>query len=443
VGRAAVVSVPEVAREKSGCLAPPLELVERIGIRTWIARAAVAPVVARWLGEPTEFRSLALPKVLGRQAALPFLIPVLGTLERDGAIWLVSELDAGVSLRRLLQVVKLAPLQAGVLAADVIEAVEAMHAAGHAHGRLHPGNVQIGLGGEVRLTDWAVGVLTNPGPGRGPKPADRRAVAALVAQLTGNEPAAKDGRGSDADPEAALGAPEAQAVARVGLAALVASEARNRPPIPPLRDMLPTVVHVPDRTPVQHQWRRRLVRGLRAAGAPVGRAGVTLALLATVVGAEFVLFGDRMASNVELLRGRPTAPTGMASPPSAPKRVPRSPLPLSAGPVAAVELRALDPCRPGDRCTLIVDVRVQPHGAPLRLSWRFRVVDDCTGSQVSLSGSTGSLRPGVDRIVRLHSVALPAGRALEVVAATSEPAAVASRALHLPGDPVTQGVPSC
>lgn len=273
VVHAAVVSVPEVAGEKSHpCLAPPLELVERNGIRTWIGRAAGTPVVARWLGEPAEFRSPALPKVLGRQAALPFLIPVLGTLERDGAIWLVSELDAGVSLRRLLQVAKLSPLQAGVFAADVIEAAEAMHAAGYAHGRLHSGNVHVGLGGEVRLTDWAVGVLTNPGRAGGRKPADRRAVAALVAELTGHKLAVKDAGGSEAELQAAVEDTEARAVARVGLAALVASEARNRRPIPPPRDMLATVVPVPARTAGWHQWRRRLVRRLRSAGAPIGRA---------------------------------------------------------------------------------------------------------------------------------------------------------------------------
>src|SRR5439155_20815914 len=126
-----------------------LALAERMGQRTWLGRTADgAPVAGRWLcrsgpagpgGADLTGRAAELSAV-----ALPALVPVLGSLRRDGAIWLVSELDRGVSLRRLLQVAELPPAQATVVAAELLAAVDALHAAGHVHGRLHTGNVHVG-----------------------------------------------------------------------------------------------------------------------------------------------------------------------------------------------------------------------------------------------------------------------------------------------------------
>ncbi len=397
VARRAVVSVREVARAESRSCLAPLELVERLGIRTWLGRAAGTPVVARWLGEPAEYRSLALPEVLGRVAGLPFVVPLLGTVERDEAIWLVSELDRGISLRRLLAVAKLSPLQAGALAADLVGAVEAMHAAGHVHGRLQTGNVQIGLGGELRLTDWAVEVLTALGSKDDLARSDRRAAAAVTAQLIGGadrvrrshggrradlldgleppagneEPAAEDPGRLGADLAAILGGPEERAAARIGIAELVAAEVRTRQLSLPRPEGLPTVARLPAAGQPGTGWQRhRLLRRLRAAGAPIGRVAVTLALLSMVVGGEFVLVGDRVARNMKTLGGGPGGTAAAATRAPAPRQPPVPALPLSVGPIAAVDLRGLDPCRPGDRCTLVVDVRVHRHRVALRALWR-------------------------------------------------------------------------
>ena len=104
------------------------------------------------------------------------------------------------------------PAQACALVTDVADALLAAHAAGFAHGRVHPGNLLFPLGGGVKVTDLAVSAAL---PGRAvpagratdpdPVAADVRDLAAvLYAVLTARWP-------TSATPQPAGGLPAAPA----------------------------------------------------------------------------------------------------------------------------------------------------------------------------------------------------------------------------------------
>jgi hypothetical protein len=425
----------------AGVIVLVFELVERIGNRTWLGEVEGGPVVARWLTSPPELPLPALPEVAARIANLracpsDTLVPVVGVAERDGAIWLLSALDRGIALRRLLQVARLSPSQAATIAADLRTAVATLHATGHGHGRLHAGNVQLGLDGAVRLTDWALESLAGrAGPAR-LRRADGRATVALAADLHRHAgvPVERLAR--------ILGGPEEQAAARAGVAELVAAvPGIGRPrcpagaPAPPSGPVL-----VPFQGMPPPGLRRRLLRSLQAVWPALRRAVALLALLAGVVVAEFVLFGEHVGRNLELLRERPAATTGLTT---TVRRASLPKLPRASGPVAAVNLRALDPCRAGDACTLVVQVRVRPQAAPLRVSWRFAVAGGCAGNPVTLPGGETQIPPGADRVLRLQTLQLPPGPAVEIAAVTSEPAAITSHPLRLPRGGVEAGDGPC
>ncbi|HUR51137.1 MAG TPA: protein kinase [Mycobacteriales bacterium] len=105
--------------------------------------------------------------------------------------WVVGEpLD-----EHLLRVGELASPDAADLLRQVAEALSAAHAAGLAHGRVHPGNVLVTPAGRVRLTDAAVAAAVHGQPV--PDQADARAIradtrdagAVLYALLTAHWPA--------------------------------------------------------------------------------------------------------------------------------------------------------------------------------------------------------------------------------------------------------------
>ena len=440
-----------------------LALIERMGQRTWLGRTADGtPVAGRWLCRSSGQAGAAVD--LAQRAAelstvvVPALVPVLGSVRRDGAFWLVSELDRGVSLRRLLQVARLAPAQATVIAAGLFAAVDALHAAGHVHGRLHSGNVHVGPGAEVRLVDWGATAIEGSAGTDGRRTDARRAVdlaaaALVVAHLrraAGRAGGRDDGTRADLlaaleraaaasglaarragraaeDLEAALGGPDDRTAAKRVLAEVVAAVPRSRQGWP---GTVPPAARKPTR-------RRRVRRAIRTLWSPARKVALALVVLAAVLGTDALLLGDQVRRNIgALARPDPTADQRAAAAGAAALDRPPAPLPdlsLATPPIAAVDVRMLDRCRPGSACMVLVQVRVLRQSTPLEVAWTFRIIDRCGGAEVDLPGSAALVPAGADRVIRLTSVPMPPWRAAEVVAVTTEPVPVAARPLPLAG----------
>jgi len=435
-----------------------------------------------WRGSTGDGSPEPEPSSLGR---------ALGGQRVNGTLWLMSELDDGVWLSRLLELTRPRPAQAVVVGLGVLCALRAVHAAGYAHGSLCAGEVRVGGDGQVRLGGWAAGALSGSAP-RGSAPleqrqrADRAAVGVLLAHLaraarrspacaeegvpallaaldTAADQVTHPGAVIDlvaAPLEAACG-PDDDAAARSELATLVRAatmsrsgsslRAAGRPqPVAAAAEPAPSAVPgwpsavpgwpgaVPGR-----RWAARLGAQVRRWWQRMWRWVVALLVLVVVVSLEFALLHERLTQDLQLLLGsgrsgqEATAPAGPV-PVNLPP-VPR-PAPASAGAIGGLDLRALEPCLPGAPCAVrvLVQLHSQPQpvdqqpAPPRGVRWSFQVIDRCTGSQRSVPGGVVSAAPGDDQVQAVSTVPLPPGRALAVIAVTSEPATVASGALAVP-----------
>src|SRR5438552_16899780 len=93
-------------------------------------------------------------------------------LDEESGLWVLSDVDDGVSLLRLLDRAKPSLAEAAVLAALVLDAVAAMHAGGHTHGELDRRAVRVGLDGAVRIAGWGPNALFPARPGAAVRRAD-------------------------------------------------------------------------------------------------------------------------------------------------------------------------------------------------------------------------------------------------------------------------------
>lgn len=154
-------------------------------------------------------------------------------------------------------------------------------------------------------------------------------------------------------------------------------------------------------------------------------------VLVAVFGVEYLLFGDEVRRNVQLLLTHQSATARTAEP-----RRP-APLPMVAPPAAdavtQVELRPLDTCRSGAACTVLLQVGLRPQGEPVPVTWDFEVIDRCGTSRQRQAGGPVSVPAGQDRLVQTVPLDLPAGRALAVIPVVTQPARVAGRPMELPG----------
>jgi hypothetical protein len=88
--------------------------------------------------------------------ASPFLVPVRGAEYRDGAVWVMSEMGAGVPLRDLMSRWPLSASQVVTIGLDLLAALQALQQFGLSHGNLHSGNVHVTPEGRVQLSDYAL-----------------------------------------------------------------------------------------------------------------------------------------------------------------------------------------------------------------------------------------------------------------------------------------------
>lgn len=176
------------------------------------------------LARPVAIRVLPAPNRTAKAAVEPFLAAA-ARASQVAHPGLVRVLDAGVDTRpgrsadvaflvrewvegepldaHLSRVGALSALDAADVLRQVADALTAAHRGGLVHGRVHPGNVLVGVGGRVRLTDAAVAACVHGSAGFAGIPGDTRdAAAVLYALLTCRWPA-------DATPQPSCGLPAA------------------------------------------------------------------------------------------------------------------------------------------------------------------------------------------------------------------------------------------
>ncbi|WP_214366944.1 hypothetical protein [Pseudonocardia sp. H11422] len=228
--------------------------------------------------------------------------------------------------------------------------------------------------------------------------------------------------------------------ARAELAGLVAAAIGR--PCPARGAALPRPV--PRRPPETRRapWRS----GVRGVGSTLAKRTwkwmLSLAILAAIIALEFALLGDHITRDIEVLlnTGR-TEPTAAAPTMPLAPTVP-APAPTAAGPVDAVDLRALGPCTPGEVCEVRLLVRLQPQAEPQTVDWTFRVLDRCTGAEVNAPGGVLSVLPDGADVSAVDTVSLPASRALAVFALTGRPGTAASPPLLVPAPGYCEAGPS-
>jgi hypothetical protein len=391
---------------------------------------------------------------------MPGLVPVRRILKRGSTVWMLSEMDDGVPLLRLLDRAKPSLAEAAALAALVLEAVAAMHAAGHRHGGLDGRSVRVGLDGTVRLAGWGPNALFPKGLDDDVRRADVRAAAGLVAgiataagrparPLTEREDRMAARLAAAGDPrslarrgllkaahglDGAIGPSEARHAAHqrlVSLARAVAAVDAPPPPGPaPTGDgVLSTGVALPGATlarrPIPPPARRPPIWPRVGKGVAIG------VVVALVLGVELRFFGDKVSRNVQVLLSG-----NLRGAPAGPRRPGPMPVlgPAAAGPVIHLELRPLEGCRAGGTCNAVVQVTVTPQTRPLDLPFSLEVFDRCRPGRESRPGGTLSILPGRDRAVQTVTLTLPEGRAVAVIPLTSSPVIVAGTPLRTPGD---------
>lgn len=478
-------------------------LVTRIGEATWLGRNpdGAYVTVRRFPGAPDPAEFDAVTQRVAAFGSVPTgtLVPALGAQRSRDALWLVSALDDGVWLDRLLALAELLPAQAVVLGLDITEAVRTVHEAGHAHGAISASQFRVGVDGRGRLDGWLTGALTQAAPAVTAPEEHRRADLAAVTSLLSTladavrahpgphgtaraeatslvaalDEAAARARAPDehdgADLPAPLTAvcdPEREAATRTEIGALVRAAAGTTPPPgPPPARPGPAQPGATQPRPAQPRPARPrpapatlpagisadpVRSGLRTAWRRMWTTLAALAVVAAVVGLEFVLLHDRLVQDLHLLTGgaaggAPAAQRSTSSPPTPLSKVP-IPAPPSAGAVERVDLRGLDSCTPGSECALRVLVQLAPtpgaspateQAPPQAVTWTFQVFDRCSSGTHTLAGGSLPVDPGDTAVQAVTAVRLPPGRAFAVVAVTGAPGAAASTPLPVPTHPAS------
>ncbi|MEV1133374.1 hypothetical protein [Rhodococcus coprophilus] len=377
----------------------------------------------------------------------------------------------GVSLERLLALVKLTPAQAAVLVTDVVDQVESLHELGRSPASLRGNAVTVSQSGHLRIE--------RGGGNAGSRDKVRDVIAVLLREIAANcRSAAFADRLDESIAEASDAVVLAQLVrnsvatefgpdkvetTRRQLAALVSAvlgrarpegPAHERPDAP---DQLPPATGSslastgwqPPTTKIWHRKRRR----------PSWRRGL-LALLALLMLAGMVWVAPKawselrqgwntlldpgessMDDQISPVSPPPPAPDAVF-PPAEPGSTEPSPVPIDlpgeAGPITRmVASFANGTCEPGRSCNLRVDVGVDPAANVAAVTWNLTVYDRCTGAVGPGGEVTVPVPPGAPEAYGVGRVDLPPGSALAVAAVSTAPAAAASEPLYVPAENVT------
>jgi hypothetical protein len=475
-------------------------LIRQLDNATWLANSDGDLVVAQAatatsLDPASPSRSAAL-EALSSLTALRAsqLVGVIDVADReDGSAWLLSEHVDGVSLRRLLSIATLTPIQAAYIAVRVLEGLARLHAVGIGHGRLNAADVLLGRDGEPRLANWALTSLARTRLLDEVRAADVDSARSLVGELARNanrpvvwkhgqdeavltcleqcgnggstagipamteelrralQTAVSDDTGMVATRGelAALVATLSQRVARSGQSAegharLSTSDEAEGPRTSwrePIR--VPTVL--PARPLSSADWHRPHHRRWPGFVA-------TLVALLVLAAAGYLLarkpigsFADRVlhrntaastprapASTQPTRPGVTRSPAAAAGSPSPGTPLPVAALaPLTADPVSGVDLRPLATCTPGSSCSLRVTVRFAPAYTGEPVTWRMAVFNRCAGSTSVVAHGQVTGVPGT-YVFDSTTAKLPAARSMAVIAIIDAPARAASPPLLVP-----------
>jgi hypothetical protein len=368
----------------------------------------------------------------------------------DALVQPPEEQQAGLGLPRLLEIARITPAQALALGVDVLTGLESRHAAGGGHGRLRLEAVHVGADGRAQLIDrvepngrhlpetegsdlpTAGALLDHLGGAarRSTRKPDPRAVDQLGALDGAVAEATRPG--GDLTVVAALlrdGEAPGGAAARAELARLVAAASgRDAGPRPRPAGTTPRAP-APQPAPAAG---RRPGAATRAVAARTWKWIISLAVLAMVIALEFAFLRDQITRDIEAVLEAGGTGTMTSAAPARPPAPVVPPAPAAAGAVIAVDLRAVRPCTPGERCDVRLQVRLRPQAEPQTVGWAFQILDRCTGAVVTTPGGTLTIPPNGDRADAVGTVALPPGDALAVLALTGRPTAASSAPLPVP-----------
>lgn len=407
-----------------------LVLVRGLSRVTWQARLDGSPVIARAVTSPIE---------AGLDS--PLLVPVLGAAELDGATWLLSENVEGVSAHRLLGLATLTAAQAAWLASRAFAALATLHAAGRTHGRLHAGNVLVDRNGSVRIADWALGPpATEPA-----RRADLEAARAFVVALLRNagRPAVLNG-GRPSTPLAELERLAGEPISDPAIAARELDVAVDDASIVTselgalatamVRSASPAVTPAP--LPPRRSPPRRPPRRIGPPRWVVAAVAALVVLAAAAATAFAVTHRRHEAAN---------PPRSSSSPPSHASTTTRSQAPNStalarsaavaprrAGFVNGVVVTPVETCQPGATCSVTVTIQITEHADVKHLTWRFVLVNPCTGARTNVPGGSMTAQPNWRHVYATTKVPIPPARSVALVAMTTVPVRAASAPLTVP-----------
>jgi hypothetical protein len=121
----------------------------------------------------------------------PTLVPIVGAEHREGAVWVMSELDDGLPLSELMARSQLTTSLVVAIGLDVLGGLQALQQLGLSHGDLQAGSVRVSPQGRARLADYALRPRFRPDSGRlgWPDPrVDLTAVGGLLCAALGVAP---------------------------------------------------------------------------------------------------------------------------------------------------------------------------------------------------------------------------------------------------------------
>jgi hypothetical protein len=141
-------------------------LAQRDGIHTFKARLDDGTNVAvRRIAMADPAAGARMVEHLRRVGDLsdPYLVPIRGAQFDGHHLWVISELDDGAPLSRLLDLFKLSPAQAAAIGIAILGGVAALQRSGLSHGALSANNVLVARDGRVRLANYALKPRLRPG----------------------------------------------------------------------------------------------------------------------------------------------------------------------------------------------------------------------------------------------------------------------------------------
>jgi hypothetical protein len=409
---------------------------------------------------------------LRTRCAGPHLVPLAGAVQQEGTLWIATEVDRGVSLRRLLAVVSLTPVQACYLVQEILAGLAELHRLGLCHTRLHHGNVHVDVAGKVRLTDWALSGISGEEASPTCRRTDLQSVAVLVRRLAraagdgarGRHPAAthaleqlQDLVAEERDDVEALveearrsGAflPDTGTRAAAAQLGELSAALGGNAPESPLR-----AARRPQRSAFRAPgpWIKARSAGSLRPRPRRRMSAIAVCVLVLVVLAGLAAWQSGLANQVRRPQtpslSLPHAPSPAPTPRPAPSGE-RRPVPTptaglrpvpslgppAAGAVSGVDLQPLQPrCAAGSSCPVRVTVRLAPQPQAQIVAWTFDLFDRCTGGHLTASGGSVTALSEWPYVYETTWLQTPAGHPLAAVAVSSSPARVASQPLPLDG----------